>query len=572
MVMKKVISLFSFQRACCLSRRTLIEIFPPVVKRGVLALLKRFFACPRGPLYIKSLLLVVKQRESLYPDLLMTLNRLAVWGSCSPKEVQEFMQHKSSSPERIFLDRYALTSRQLEQVLSTALERRADYADVYFEARTAETVALEEGLVKKTARSISQGVGVRVLAGEKTGYAHSDDITLETLQVAARTARAIVHESGETRVVPLTGVGHAQRDLYALSSPPTTIPLAEKLALLQRIDEEARRYDPRITNVLASLAVKQKQVLILTSTGLMIADSQPLLRLQVTCLATQGTTRQPGCYGGGGRVAFSFLVDQDRWRTFTREAARQAILRLEATPAPAGAMTVVLGPVWPGVLLHEAVGHGLEGDFNRKKVSVFSDLLGKKVASELCTVVDDGTLPNRRGSLNYDDEGTPTRRTVVIEKGILKGYLQDHLNATLMKMPLTGNGRRESFAHMPMPRMTNTFMLPGEATPEEIIASVPRGLYAVYFGGGQVDITSGKFVFSASEAYLIEGGKVTRPVKGATLIGNGPEVLTRISMVGNDLKLDEGIGTCGKDGQSVPGGVGLPTVRIDGLTVGGTQA
>ena len=508
----------------------------------------------------------------MYPDPLMTLNRLAVWGSCSPKEVQEFMQHKSSSPERIFLDRYALTSRQLEQVLSTALERRADYADVYFEARTAETVALEEGLVKKTTRSISQGAGVRVLAGEKTGYAHSDDITLETLQIAARTARAIAHESGETRVVPLTAVGHAQRDLYALSSPPTTIPLAEKLALLQRIDEEARRYDPRITNVLASLAVEQKQVLILTSTGLMVADSQPLLRLQVTCLATQGTTRQQGSYGGGGRVEFSFLFDQDRWRAFTREAARQAILGLEATPAPAGTMTVVLGPGWPGVLLHEAVGHGLEGDFNRKKVSAFSDLLGKKVASELCTVVDDGTLPNRRGSLNYDDEGTPTSRTVVIEKGILKGYLQDHLNATLMKMPLTGNGRRESFAHMPMPRMTNTFMLPGEATPEEIIASVPRGLYAVYFGGGQVDITSGKFVFSASEAYLIEDGKVTRPVKGATLIGNGPEVLTRISMVGNDLKLDEGIGTCGKDGQSVPVGVGLPTVRIDGLTVGGTQA
>jgi TldD protein len=410
------------------------------------------------------------------------------------------------------------------------------------------------------------------LAGDKTGYAHSDDITLDTLQIAARTARAIAYESGEARSVSLSGPSQAPRDLYTLHSPPTTIPLAEKITLLQQIDEEARRYDPRITNVLASLTVEQKQVLMLTSAGAMVADTQPLLRLQVTCIATQGTTRQQGSHGGGGRVEFNFLFDQDRWRTFTREAARQAILSLDAVPAPAGTMTVVLGPGWPGILLHEAIGHGLEGDFNRKKVSAFSDLMGKKVASELCTVVDDGTLPNRRGSLNVDDEGTPTSRTTLIEKGVLRGYLQDRLNATLMKMPLTGNGRRESFAHMPMPRMTNTFMLPGESTPEDIIKSVPRGLYAVSFGGGQVDITSGKFVFSASEAYLIEDGKVTRPVKGATLIGNGPEVLTRISMVGNDLKLDDGIGTCGKDGQSVPVGVGLPTIRIDGLTVGGTQA
>ncbi len=482
------------------------------------------------------------------------------------------MQLHLSNLEQILLDQHDLTPRQLEQVLGTALERRADYADLYFEARTAEAVSLEEGLVKKTARSLSQGVGVRVLAGDKTGYAHSDDITLDTLHLAARMARTIAHESGETRVVPVGGPHRPQQDLYTLSTLPTTIPLTDKIALLQRIDEEARRYDPRITNVLASLAAEQKHVLILTSTGIMVADTQPLLRLQVTCIAAQGTTRQQGSYGGGGRVGFNFLFDQDRWRTFTREAARQALLGLEAAPAPAGTMTVVLGPGWPGILLHEAIGHGLEGDFNRKKVSAFSELLGKKVASGLCTVVDDGTLPNRRGSLNVDDEGTPTSRTVLIEKGILKGYLQDRLNATLMKMPFTGNGRRESFAHMPMPRMTNTFMLPGDSTPEEIIRSVPRGLYAVSFGGGQVDITSGKFVFSASEAYLLEDGKVTRPVKGATLIGNGPEVLTRISMVGNDLKLDEGIGTCGKEGQSVPVGVGLPTVRIDGLTVGGTQA
>jgi TldD protein len=476
-----------------------------------------------------------------------------------------------SNPEGIFLEQHDLTAQQLEQVLGTALDRRADYADIYFEARTADVVALEEGLVKKTARSISQGVGVRVLAGDKTGYAHSDDITLETLRVAARTARTIAREPGSARAVSLMPSPRRQH-LYDLTTLPTAVPLAEKIALLQSIDEEARRYDPRITNVLASLAVEQKHILVLTSAGTMVADSQPLLRLQVTCVAAQGTNRQQGSYGGGGRVEYSFLFDQERWRTFTREAARQAILGLDAVPAPAGTMTVVLGPGWPGILLHEAIGHGLEGDFNRKKVSAFSDLLGKKVASELCTVVDDGTLPNRRGSLNVDDEGTPTSRTVLIENGILKGYLQDRLNASLMKMPLTGNGRRESFAHMPMPRMTNTFMLPGEATPEEIIRSVPRGLYAVSFGGGQVDITSGKFVFSASEAYLIEGGKITQSVKGATLIGNGPEVLTRISMVGNDLKLDEGIGTCGKEGQSVPVGVGLPTIRIDGLTVGGTQA
>lgn len=481
------------------------------------------------------------------------------------------MTSQVSNPERTFLAQHDLTAQQLEQVLGTALDRQADYADIYFEARTADVVALEEGLVKKTARSISQGVGVRVLAGDKTGYAHSDDITLETLCVAARTARTIAYEPGNAQSISLVPAPQRQQ-LYDLGTPSTAIPLAEKISLLQNIDEEARRYDPRITNVMASLAVEQKHILVLTSAGAMVADSQPLLRLQVTCIAAQGTNRQQGSYGGGGRVEFSFLFDQERWRTFTREAARQAILGLDAVPAPAGTMTVVLGPGWPGILLHEAIGHGLEGDFNRKKVSAFSDLLGKKVASELCTVVDDGTLPNRRGSLNVDDEGTPTSRTVLIENGTLRGYLQDRLNATLMKMPLTGNGRRESFAHMPMPRMTNTFMLPGDATPEEIIRSVPRGLYAVSFGGGQVDITSGKFVFSASEAYLIEDGQVTRPVKGATLIGNGPEVLTRISRVGNDLKLDEGIGTCGKEGQSVPVGVGLPTVRIDGLTVGGTHA
>lgn len=476
----------------------------------------------------------------------------------------------SSTP---ILDQFDLSSQQLERVLGTALAKRADYADIYFEARTTEAVALEEGLVKKTARNIAQGVGVRVLVGEKTGYAHTDDISFETLQLAAQTAQAISQGSGSApNNVPIPSFHPTQHALYALEVAPTSVPLTEKIKLLQTIDEEARRYDSRISNVMASIAVEQKQVLILTSDGVMTTDVQPLIRLQVTCIATQGTNRQQGSHGGGGRVEFGYLFEKDRWREFAREAARQALLGLEAVPAPAGTMTVVLGPGWPGILLHEAIGHGLEGDFNRKKVSAFSNLMGQKVASELCTVVDDGTLPNRRGSLNVDDEGTPTSRTVLIEKGILRGYLQDRLNARLMNMPPTGNGRRESFAHMPMPRMTNTFMLSGESTAEDIIKSVSRGLYAVSFGGGQVDITSGKFVFSASEAYLIEDGRITRPVKGATLIGNGPDVLTRISMVGNDLKLDDGIGTCGKEGQSVPVGVGLPTIRIDGLTVGGTQA
>ncbi|MGE0827298.1 MAG: metalloprotease TldD [Candidatus Binatia bacterium] len=482
------------------------------------------------------------------------------------------MQKPDVDLEKIFLTSRDITSRNLEQILGTALEKRADFADLYFESRTNEIVSLEEGIVKKTSRALSQGVGVRVVAEDKTGYAHSDDITLNTLQLAAQSARTIAHESGQVQSVSVPAIQAPQQNLYPLLASPTDTALQDRISLLSRIDEEARKYDPRISNVLASVAVEQKHILILSSSGQFIADTQPLLRLQVTCIATDGSLRQQGSYGGGGRIAFDSLLTTDRWAIFAREAARQAVLGLEAVAAPAGTMTVVLGPGWPGILLHEAIGHGLEADFNRKGVSAFSNLLGKKVASELCTVVDDGTLPSRRGSLNVDDEGTPTSRTVLIEKGILRGYLQDRLNARLMKMPLTGNGRRESFAHIPMPRMTNTFMLPGDSTPDEIISSVSRGLYAVSFGGGQVDITSGKFVFSASEAYLIEDGKVTRPVKGATLIGNGPDVLTRISMVGNDLNLDEGIGTCGKEGQSVPVGVGLPTIRIDGLTVGGTQA
>lgn len=472
---------------------------------------------------------------------------------------------------RSFLSRYDLTPRQMERVLETAVARRAEYADLYFESRQARAVSLEEGIVKKASRSTTQGAGVRVLAGDKTGYAHSEEVTLKALQTAAHTAQTIAHDSTSTQVARLRETKRPD-DFYALDALPISVPVDDEVALLQRIDEEARAYDPRITNVLASVAVEQKEVLILTSDGTITADARPLIRLQVTCIAEDGTDRQQGSYGGGGRVGFDFLFEADHWRTFTREAARQAVLGLDAVAAPAGSLTVVLGSGWPGILLHEAIGHGLEGDFNRKNVSAFSGRLGERVASELCTVVDDGTLPNRRGSLNCDDEGTPTGRTMLIENGVLTGYLQDRLNAKLMKMQPTGNGRRESFAHMPLPRMTNTFMLAGESTPEDIIRSVPNGLYAVSFGGGQVDITSGKFVFTASEAYLIENGRVTRPVKDATLIGNGPDVLTRISMVGNDLRLDEGIGTCGKEGQSVPVGVGLPTVRIDGLTVGGTQA
>ena len=476
-----------------------------------------------------------------------------------------------ADPTRFFLERFGLTEATLEQIMGAAIARRADYADLYFEFRTVQSLSLEEGIVKTANQHIAQGVGVRVVAGEKTGYAHSDDVTVESLQLATRTAQAIAQESGETQAVAVH-TARPSHDLYALPQSPLDTPLADKVELLNRIDIGARRHDPRVKNVLASVGVEHKLVLIVTSTGIVVGDVQPLVRLNVTCIAEDGANRQQGTYGGGGRVEYGFLLAEDRYLRWARTAAEQALRNLRAIDAPAGTMTVVLGPGWPGVLLHEAIGHGLEGDFNRKKVSAFCELLGQPVASPLCTVIDDGTLANRRGSLNVDDEGTPTGRTVLIEKGILRGYLQDRLNARLMGMPLTGNGRRESFAHIPMPRMTNTFMLAGDSTPDEIIRSVDRGLYAAYFGGGQVDITSGKFVFSASEAYLIEGGKITRPVKGATLIGNGPDVLKRISMLGNDLQLDEGIGTCGKDGQSVPVGVGLPTVRIDELTVGGTHA
>jgi TldD protein len=476
----------------------------------------------------------------------------------------------STPPERFFRDRYGVSPSALEHALGSALARRADYGDLYFEFRTTSTVALEDGLVKKASKDVSQGVGVRVLAGEKTGYAYSDDVTVASIEQAARTAGHIASDTGGPQTIAVRS-GRPARDLYTLATPPGETSLPQAIALLEAVDREARRHDPRVKNVLASVVLEHKLVMIVTSDGTMVSDVQPLARLNVTCIAEDGGARQQGTYGGGGRQPFAFLLEGDRHLRFTREAARQALLNLEATDAPAGEMTVVLGPGWPGILLHEAIGHGLEGDFNRKGTSAFAKLLGTKVASELCTVVDDGTIANRRGSLNVDDEGTPTRRNVLIEDGILTGYLQDRLNAKLMGVPPTGNGRRESYAHLPLPRMTNTFMLAGQDDPEEILRSVKSGLYAVSFGGGQVDITSGKFVFSASEAYRIEDGRIGAPVKGATLIGNGPDVLMRVSRIGHDLALDQGVGTCGKDGQGVPVGVGLPTIRVDALTVGGTE-
>jgi TldD protein len=473
--------------------------------------------------------------------------------------------------ETFYLERFGVTGREVLAAMGRVKVRDVDYADLYFEHTVAESISMEESLVKRASKSISQGAGVRATAGEKTGYAYSDEITLKQLEQAAETARYIARSPAGEGMVPAIRIGQPDRNLYPVALPATEVATREKVELLQKIDALGRACDPRIKNVMASFSTEYKIVLIADSDGRLVGDVQPLSRLQVTCIAEENGQRQMGTYGGGGRGEFSFFLEEGRWERYTKEAARQAILNLKAVDAPAGPMTVVLGAGWPGILLHEAIGHGLEADFNRKKTSAFSDRIGRVVASELCTIVDDGTLAFRRGSLNVDDEGTPTSRTTLIEKGVLRGYITDKLNARLMGIPLTGNGRRESFQCIPMPRMTNTFMLPGESAPEEIIRSVKRGLYAVSFGGGQVDITNGKFVFSASEAYLIEDGKVTTPVKGATLIGSGPEILKKVSMVGNDMRMDEGIGTCGKEGQSVPVGVGLPTIKVDEITVGGTQ-
>ena len=473
--------------------------------------------------------------------------------------------------ELVQLTSFGLTEGEVLGALGRVKVRDVDYADLYFESCVSESVSMEESLVKRATKSVSQGVGVRATAGEKTGFAYSDELTKKALELAADTARYIANSPSGTEAVPVPVRQRPTRDLYPIERAQAEVATADRVSLLNAIDAEARRYDPRIKNVMASFNTEYKVVMVAASDGTLIGDVQPLSRLQVTCIAEENGQRQAGSFGGGGRVGFEFYHEGDRYLRFAREAAREAILNLSAVEAPAGVMPVVLGGGWPGILLHEAIGHGLEADFNRKKTSAFSHLLGKRVASDVCTIVDDGTLPGRRGSLNMDDEGTPTGRTVLIERGILRGYITDKLNARLMGIPVTGNGRRESYQSVVLPRMTNTFMLAGTSDPEEIIRSVDRGLYAVSFGGGQVDITNGKFVFSASEAYLIEGGKVTRPVKGATLIGSGPEILTKVSMVGHDLKLDEGIGTCGKEGQSVPVGVGLPTIRIDEITVGGTQ-
>ncbi len=480
------------------------------------------------------------------------------------------MTQELARPERFFEDRFGMTSSLLERLLGSALVGRVEDADLYLEYRVNEELVLEEGAVKRASRHVSQGAGVRALSGERTGYAHTDDVTLSSLEEAARQARAIADRGGTSAVVPVRS-DRRTHDLYALDVPPVAADLSQKVALLRRIDETARAADPRVRQVIATLWSEEQIILIATASGWSVGDVRPLTRLDIRVIAEAEGRRESGAYGGGGRVSFDFFLAEERWKRFTATAVNQALLKLRALEAPAGPLTVVLGSGWPGILLHEAIGHGLEGDFNRKKVSAFSGRIGERVASPLVTVVDDGTLPNRRGSLNVDDEGTPTRENILIENGVLRGYMQDRLNARLMGMSPTGNGRRESYAYPPMPRMTNTFMLAGQDDPEEIIRSVPHGLYAVAFGGGQVDITNGKFVFSASEAYLIEDGKLTAPVKGATLIGNGPEVLKRVSRVGHDLRLDEGIGTCGKDGQSVPVGVGLPTVRVDGITVGGTQ-
>jgi TldD protein len=463
-----------------------------------------------------------------------------------------------------------LATTDLDRVFARLMTPAVDAADLYFQHSRSESWVLEDGLVKDGSHSIEQGVGVRALSGEKTGFAYSDDIVMPALLEAAGSARAIAREGANGSGKPLAMT--STRALYPAVDPIDSMSSEAKVRLLGEIDAYARSLDARVREVIVSISATVDTVLVAGSDGTLAADVRPLVRFNVQVIAEQGGRRESGGSGGGGRYDLIELLSNDRARRIAREAVRTALVNLEAVDAPAGNMTVVLGPGWPGVLLHEAIGHGFEGDFNRKGTSAFSNSMGQRVAAPGVTIVDDGTLAGRRGSLSVDDEGTPSSCTVLVEDGIMKGLIQDKFNARLMGMAPTGNGRRESFAHLPMPRMTNTYMLAGQSDPEEILRSVKRGIYAVNFGGGQVDITNGKFVFSASEAYLIEDGKVTRPVKGATLIGAGPEVLKRVSMIGNDLKLDEGVGVCGKDGQSVPVGVGQPTLKIDNLTVGGTAA
>ena len=461
-----------------------------------------------------------------------------------------------------------IDENDLNRVFGKLLGHAVDSGDLYFQSTRFESWVLEDGIVKEGTHSIEQGAGVRAISGDKTGFAYSDEIIMPALLQASTAARAIAKQGHEGSLQAWHAGG--TNSLYPAMDPIDRMSADDKVALLQQLDAEARQQDPRVKEVIVSLAGVHEVVMVAVSDGTLAADVRPLVRCNVTVTVEQDGRREQASSGGGGRSDYAFFIEQDRAKGYAREAVRQALVNLDAVAAPAGTMPVVLGPGWPGILLHEAIGHGLEGDFNRKGTSAFAGLVGQQVASPLCTVVDDGTLEGRRGSLNVDDEGIISQNTVLIEKGILMGYMQDRMNAGLMGVSSTGNGRRESYAHLPMPRMTNTYMLAGEHDPQEIIASVEKGLYAVNFAGGQVDITSGKFVFSASEAYLIENGKITRPVKGATLIGNGPDVLQRVSMLGNDLQLDTGVGTCGKEGQSVPVGVGQPTMLIDELTVGGT--
>jgi TldD protein len=463
-----------------------------------------------------------------------------------------------------------IDEHDLDRVFGQLLGHAVESGDLYFQSTRYESWVLEDGIVKEGTHSIEQGAGVRAISGDKTGFAYSDEIMLPALLKASSAARAIARH-GDTGKLQAWQATDANA-LYPALDPLDRMAADDKVDLLRQLDLEARRQDPRVREVVVSLTGVHEVVMVAVSDGTLAADVRPLVRCNVTVTVEQNGRREQASCGGGGRSDYSFFLEGDRATGYAREAVRQALVNLDAVAAPAGTLPVVLGPGWPGILLHEAIGHGLEGDFNRKGTSAFAGRVGEQVASPLCTVVDDGTLSGRRGSLNIDDEGIPSQNTVLIEKGILKGYMQDRMNAGLMGVSPTGNGRRESYAHLPMPRMTNTYMLAGSHDPQEIIASVDRGLYAVNFGGGQVDITSGKFVFSASEAYLIEKGRVTRPVKGATLIGNGPEVLKHVSMLGNDLQLDPGVGTCGKEGQSVPVGVGQPTMLIDRLTVGGTSA
>ncbi|XLY89120.1 metalloprotease TldD [Ectopseudomonas mendocina] len=463
-----------------------------------------------------------------------------------------------------------LTLDSLSAVLGEVAGPGIDAADLYFQSQVSETWVLEDGIVKEGSFNLDQGVGVRAQSGEKTGFAYSNAISLDALTQAAQAARSISRAGQQGRVQAFVSPQVSQ--LYANGNPLDVMSRAEKVELLQRIDRATRALDPRIKQVTVSLAGVWDRILVAAHDGSLSADIRPLVRFNVSVIVEQNGRRERGGHGGGGRTDYRYFLEEDRAMGYAREALRQALVNLEAIAAPAGSMPVVMGAGWSGVLLHEAVGHGLEGDFNRKGSSAYSGKVGQKVASSLCTIVDDGTLAGRRGSLSVDDEGTPTQCTTLIENGVLKGYMQDKLNARLMGVAATGNGRRESYAHLPMPRMTNTYMLAGESDPEEIIRSVKKGIYCANLGGGQVDITSGKFVFSTSEAYLIEDGKITAPVKGATLIGNGPEAMSRVSMVGNDLALDSGVGTCGKDGQSVPVGVGQPTLKIDAITVGGTGA